>query len=124
MINAVNAKKSGLSSTASMQEIAAYITAYWTGGSFNGNITYERHYHNSSCYFACNSTSFTAIGGGYGGNPGDPYGYTRYRCNNCGYEFNKGSYTESNDPPATCPRPAGYICGYNNGQIIKAIITY
>lgn len=103
MINAVNAKKSGLSSSASMQEIAAYITANWTGGSSIGNISYVRHYHSSVCYSICGGTKYDNGNG-------------HQECNICHAIF------DINDR-GTCTKNV-LKCGYTNGQIIKATITY
>lgn len=103
VINAVNAKKSGLSSSASMQEIAAYITANWTGGSSIGNISYVRHYHSSVCYSICGGTKYDNGNG-------------HQECNICHAIF------DINDR-GTCTKNV-LKCGYTNGQIIKATITY
>lgn len=112
MINAVNAKKSGLSSSASMQEIAAYITANWTGGSSNGNISYVRHYHTDSCKKQCTGTQVWTTGV-------NPDGNFVHRCTKCG-AF--GHYaTDSHEWRCT---EMVISCGYSDGQILSATITY
>ena len=104
MINAVNTKKSGLSSSASMQEIAAYITANWTGGSSNGRITYTYHHHNSNCYQPCQLDM-------------QDNGEGRSWCP-------AGHRTDDIDK---CGRKCGVLilcCGKSDGQILSATITY
>lgn len=119
MINAVNAKKSGLSSTASMQEIAAYITANWTGGSSNGNISYQKHHHTNECYNGCPG-SFDVIGT----SSPDDTGWCTWtiKCNVCGEIRNE--YHQS-DSYWLQGFPHGQkLCAYSEGQIISATITY
>lgn len=107
MINAVNAKRSGLSSTASMQEIAAYITANWTGGSSNGNISYIRHYHSSSCYIPCPGIMV---------DDGDGRSLCEYCRRKDDIKWNGTKCAEQGTKVLGC--------GYSNGQIISATITY
>ena len=117
MINAVNAKKSGLSSAATMQEIAAYITANWTGGSSNGNISYVRHYHSSECNKICGQTSYYEKDTIWYDGDGNERHVNQYVCNSCGMAYSYWKWTGS------CTNLI-LRCGYSDGQILSATITY
>ena len=109
IIEAINAKKNGLSNTASSQEIAAYITANWAGGSSSGNITYIYHEHNDSCYGVCGGYCY--VGGGSG--------FPLY-CSRCGQFAGNGSNADSTSICTNKSRK----CGKDTSYIDRAIITY
>lgn len=111
IIEAINNKRSGLNENAEKEEIATYITAYWTGGSSNGQIQYQYHYHSGSCYYICNGEQTIKSNS-------DNYSYT-IRCTKCG----ASRTTNNGTHPGLCTKKF-YTCGKNDGQIIGATIVY
>lgn len=81
-----------------------------------GNVTYEYHYCNGSCYNVCNGIMQ------YVGEGDTAGGYqTWFMCDKCGRNFTSGPGW--NGQTWTCGAQTK-ICGHNNGDIIKAVITY
>lgn len=77
-----------------------------------GNVVYEYHYHdtNSSCYNIIRYEQKEDVDW-YDGSCGNDW------CSqDCRHYHGKGTYS---DVPVY-----NYTCGYNNGQIISATITY
>lgn len=88
-----------------MQEIAAYITANWTGGSSTPNIKYTYHVHSNSCYGTC------------GGQQVHIGNWTN-QCTSCG--------TTSSGEASQAGRCTAYVikCGKTTSTIESVTITY
>lgn len=84
-----------------------------------GTIKYQYHYHNenSSCCYKKPTTGTYY----YDGEDGSGNGASVFICNNCGYVYR--GYSDRTGDTHIC-NSALYNCGYNNGQLIGAIITY
>lgn len=90
-----------------------------------GNVTYEYHRHDSSCYAICTSSSWTNVGEGFTGNPADPIGYANWNCSNGHFAQTFASGPGTAPPQITGVCGKSYLtCGYTEGQIVKATITY
>lgn len=130
IIDTINNKCSaGLTIDSSGEEITAAILANWKGGSTAGNIKYNYHYHaTEGCVKAnrrCTSRSFTKLGWWpqvQGENPCE-----HAQCNSCGAHHTGPRSGESGiDLNFTCNAIIGsyWPCGYTDGQIISAEITF
>lgn len=81
-----------------------------------GTITYQYHYHESGCVGSCNGSL------NYSHNERNESGdyYNIYYCSICG---NRYRAYDMETQPRICTATT-YTCGYTNGQIISATITY
>ena len=82
-----------------------------------GTIEYQYHTCSSNCYSAaCTGTMKYVSGGGYNDDNGNHHYFHRCdKCGNTGYSGNSGSYG--------CGKK-NKICGYSDGQLIGATISY
>lgn len=101
---------------ASNSEIAAAVLTIpqtINTNNMTGTIVYEYHYHKGGCLYVCPGTKERKWCV-----DGVDSGYYSCVCDVCGYHHD-GNYGDG-DP---CGR-SWYTCGYSNGQIIGAKITY
>lgn len=110
------------SSTASNSQIAAAVLTIpqtINTNNLTGTITYEYHHHTDSCYRTCGSTSFR------GSAQVNGQGMTRngWVCNNCEWCIYGPLGENAPSKPSACPNNIN-LCGYTDGQLIGATITY
>lgn len=108
------------SNNASNSEIAtAILTIPQTVNTNNltGRITYQYHYHHSSCAISGNYYEYDTM------YHSDGTFTSFFRCDNCGAETSYNSNYQWN-PANYTTHTCGYRCGYSEGQIIGATITY
>jgi len=74
----------------------------------NGSVQYTYHYHSNSCYKTYYIQGCTKCGNGY-----NWLDYTFTECGSCGRNAVEVKQTENR-----------VICGYNQGQIVSAKITF
>ena len=82
-----------------------------------GSISYQYHSHTSACRIS-GSHSWKQTGTGTNGN-GDSLTY--YKCNKCGKSYTGNSGANNFPPSSGC---SYYSCGYSDGQLIGATITF
>ena len=111
------------SDSASNTQIAiAVLTIPQTMNANNltGKITYNYHYHS----IACPHNTLTWVDVVWDGKTSHTMQY--YRCSS-GHQYAVSTWTSGNADKSmngvTCPQ-CGYKCGYTDGQIINATITY
>lgn len=86
-----------------------------TTNNLTGTITYEYHHHDNTCY--CDSTSFTNMGTFETViRPGVEGVGIHWKCNKCGNNFDMALNAS--------PKCTKQICGYAEGQVVSATITY
>lgn len=114
IINAVNNRGGNLSANATNTEIANAISTL--NLSVLGNVTYKYHYHDSNCTGTCGGDLNFSYN--YRNENGDYW--NAYVCSICGKQYDAYDMAEQ---PSICT-DSRYTCGYSNGQIIGAEITY
>ena len=97
-----------------------YADGVIDGQNKTGNITFEQHYHNSSCYTTCTITHTFDYIGTYDGTIHAWETITHSKCGTAkvtkkSYPLTCNTYTESHSYTT---------CGYTEGQVISATITY
>lgn len=85
-----------------------------------GNVTYTYHHHSSGCIATCGGKFVEAGGAGSDVNGNE---WTWYRCQKCGYTGKTMTAYISSVLSQTCTQ-SSYVCGYTEGAIETAIITY
>ena len=97
-----------------------YADGVIDGQNKTGNITFEQHYHNSSCYTTCTITHTFDYIGEYDGVIHAWETITHSKCGTA--QERKKSYPMSCD---TFTESHSYTtCGYTEGQVLSATITY
>lgn len=97
-----------------------YADGVIDGQNKTGNITYEQHYHSSSCYITCTITHTFDYIGTY---DGVIHAWENISHSKCGkadetkisYSLSCDTYTESHKYTT---------CGYKEGQVLSATIVY
>lgn len=97
-----------------------YADGVIDGQNKTGNITFEQHYHNSSCYTTCTITHTFDYIGEYDGVIHAWETITHSKCGTA--QERKKSHPMSCD---TFTESHSYTtCGYTEGQVLSATITY
>lgn len=118
IIDAVNSRGGNLSSTATNTDIANAIKQLDL--SVLGNVTYNYHYHSDACPH--NVLTWNRVS--YDGKT--THCIQIYQCSG-GHQYDVSTWTSGSADKSlngsACPQ-CGYQCGYTDGQIIGATITY
>ena len=110
-------------SDATFETIDNNIKELATKTTFSGTIVYTYHYHDSDCKkLKCGGTQNLLTSG----TESNGSITAQYKCAKCGYVY---TYHNLTSAPSTysekcAARTSSYSCGYSDGEIIGATITY